>query len=87
MTATTNTLSSALTRIVDAKGDSNQIGLTYSAEYGWRVSWQRTDREDGAVAVINLDQLNEWAGGAEWDESTLSACEDWIQSNLGEWLN
>jgi len=80
------TLKSQIIRLIESDGDSNQTCLTFSPEYGWNVSWQPADREEGAVSIISKDSFNEWANGFKWDDHQFDLADEYVRDNIGDWL-
>lgn len=80
-------LNSALSRVVNATGDSNRIMLTYSPSTGmFGVSAHREDLGPDELCLINQASLNEWNQGGEWNETFAHMAALWVAENLEQWL-
>jgi hypothetical protein len=82
-----NTLKSKIVDLIESSANTNQTGLTLSAEFGWGLTFQPSDMQDDEIMVISKEGLQEWADGHEWTDEQYDLAAEFITDNLGDWLS
>ena len=82
-----NTLKSKIVDLIESPANTNQTGLTLSAEFGWGLTFQPSDLQDDEIMVISKEALQEWSNGYKWDDEQYDLAAEFITDNLGSWLS